>query len=119
MLEQVFPCHVAFVCKNKDLFGILSCVLSNVAKLPILIKNHFSDRIKFVCGPDPARRLFGQSLGLATSMSRLSLEDFGRDSSSDKRPRFHELLLVLVRIVCKTTNICSNICSEFLVGFDA
>ena len=27
---------------------------------------------------------FAQSLGLATSMSRLGLEDFGRDSSSGK-----------------------------------
>ena len=27
-------------------------------------------------------RVFAQSLGLATSMSRLGLEDFGRDSSS-------------------------------------
>ena len=36
---QVFPRHVAFVYSNKDSFAVVSCVLSNAAILPKLIKN--------------------------------------------------------------------------------
>ena len=41
-LAQVFPCHVAFVYKIKDLFAVVSCELSDVIILPKLIKNHFA-----------------------------------------------------------------------------
>ena len=41
--RKYFPAMLRFL-KNKDLFAVASCVLSNIATLPKLIKNHFIKR---------------------------------------------------------------------------
>ena len=65
--------------------NLVSKIFANIANVWFQ-KSRVSSRSRNV-QVSVSSRVFAQSLGLATSMSRLGLEDFDRDSSSGQGPR--------------------------------